>query len=180
MKFTTFIRAYKIILSDISKKVKDWDRVFITQAQFDDSKLQLVFSNSKDMSPGAIALRTTFNYSVVSKNLKWAAFSIDELASGIEKLSIADTYANLISEVNDAGKFISILDFVLSQLKDIVGDVENDVQMLDVYFDTVNNLVVFGLSLTDEFETFMVTLRTDGHVTMFSDYSEDNHSCQDI
>lgn len=172
MKFTTFIRAYKVILSDISKRVKDWDRVFVTQAQFDDSKLQLVFSDSKDMSPGAIALRTTFNYVAVSKDLKWAAFNIG-------KLSIADTYTNLISEVNDAGKFISILDFVLSQLKGIVDNVEKDVQMFDLYFDTVNNLIVFGLSLTDEYETFMVTLRTDGHVTMFSDYSEDS-SCQDI
>lgn len=172
MKFTTFIRAYKVILSDISKRIKDWDRVFVTQAQFDDSKLQLVFSDSKDMSPGAIALRTTFNYGAVSKDLKWAALNIG-------KLSIADTYTNLINEVNDAGKFINILDFVLSQLKCIVDNVEKDAQMFDLYFDTVNNLIVFGLSLTDEFETFMVTLRTDGHVTMFSDYSEDN-SCQDI
>ena len=42
MKVTTFIRAYKIILSDIEKKIRDWERVFITDVSFDSNKLQIV------------------------------------------------------------------------------------------------------------------------------------------
>ena len=62
MKFTTFIKAYKLVLSDIEKKVRDWNRVFITKVSFDDEKLKMVFANNKDMSPGTIAMQTAVNY----------------------------------------------------------------------------------------------------------------------
>lgn len=168
MKVTTFIRAYKIILSDIEKKVRDWERVFITDVSFDSNKLQVVFADNKDMVPGTIVMRTALDYSLV-----------DRLKSGIDKLPISGVYADAIDEVNDAGKFISVLDFTLSQLKTMVNDIEKDSRLLGIYFDTVNNLVVMDLSLTEEFETFKLTLRTDGKLAMFSDYNEDN-SCQDI
>lgn len=163
MKVTTFIRAYKIILSDINQKIRDWERVFITNVSFDSNKLQIVFADNRDMLPGTIVMRTALEYGLV-----------DRLKLGIDKFPISGAYADAIEEVNDAGKFISILDFTLSQLKTMVNDIEKDAHLLDVYFDTANNFVIMGLSLTDEFEAFKLTLRTDGKLTMFSEYNEDD------
>lgn len=165
MKVTTFIRAYKIILSDIEKKVRDWERVFIIDVSFDSNKLQIVFADNKDMVPGTIAMRTALEYGLV-----------DRLKLGTSKLPIISAYADAIDEVNDVGKFMSVLDFTLSQLKTMVNDIEKDAHLLGIYFDTVNNFAVMDLSLTDEFETFKLTLRTDGKLTMFSEYNEDDYS----
>lgn len=164
MKFTTFIKAYKLVLSDIEKKVRDWNRVFITKVSFDDEKLKMVFANNKDMSPGTIAMQTAVNYFTIENCIANAL---------LDKLSISDAYADVVDEINDVGKFLSIMDFVLSQLVNMVKDVDNDVQLLDLYADTDNNLVIIDLALTEDNETFKMTLRTDGKITMFSEYSED-------
>lgn len=161
MKFTTFIKAYKIILSDIEKKTRDWNRVFITGVVIESETLKVIFANNKELTPGTIAMQTAINY-----------FALESVASNVllEKVSMSDAYFSTVDETNDAIKFISVIDFVLSQLKNMVNSVDNDVQLLDLYTDINNNLIVISLALTDEFETFKITLRTDGKITMFSEY----------
>ena len=158
MKFTTFLKAYKIILSDIDKKVKDWDRVYLNTISFDENTLRLIFSNSKLMEAGAIALQTAVNYSMIEK-----------LKFGLEKIEISKEYADAINEVNDVGKFLAILDFMLSQFNDMTEDI-NNIILLDAYFDLDKNLAVFDLKIIDDPNTFKLTAYTDGKITMFSNY----------
>lgn len=158
MKFTTFLKAYKIILSDIDKKVRDWDRVYLNTISFDENTLQLIFSNSKSMEVGAIALRTAVDY-----------LMIDGLKFGLEKLAISKEYADVINEINDVGKFLATLDFMLSQLNKMTEDI-NNINLLSVYFDLDKNLAIFDLEIIDDSNPFKLTAYTDGKITMFSNY----------
>lgn len=158
MKFTTFLKAYKIILSDIDKKVRDWDRVYLNTISFDENTLQLIFSNSKLMEAGAIALRTAVDY-----------LMIDGLKFGLEKLAISKEYADAINEINDVGKFLATLDFMLSQLNNMTEDA-NNINLLSAYFDLDKNLAVFDLEIIDEPNPFKLTAYTDSKITMFSNY----------
>lgn len=158
MKFTTFLKAYKIILSDIDKKVKDWDRVYLNTISFDENTLQLIFSNSKLMEAGAMALQTSVNY-----------FMIEKIKFGLDKLAISKEYADVINEVNDVGKFLAILDFMLSQLNDMTEDI-NNINLLNAYFDLDKNLAIFDLEIIDNSNPFKITAYTDGKITMFSNY----------
>lgn len=158
MKFTTFLKAYKIILSDIDKKVRDWDRVYLNTISFDENTLQLIFSNSKLMETGAIALRTAVDY-----------LMIDGLKFGLEKLAISKEYADVINEINDVGKFLATLDFMLSQLNKMTEDI-NNINLLSVYFDLDKNLAIFDLEIIDDSNPFKLTAYTDGKITMFSNY----------
>ena len=162
MKLTTFIKAYKIVLSDIDKKVKDWNRVFVTDVSHEDKTLKIVFSNSAIMEPGAIAMRTAVNLSMV-----------EQIKSGLIKLSIADDYANAINEINDVGKFITVLDFVLLQTAKMVKDIDNDVDVYDVYFDLEKNFAIFNLAIHDNGELIDLTIHTDGKIAMFSNYAKE-------
>lgn len=158
MKFTTFLKAYKIILSDIDKKVRDWDRVYLNTISFDENTLQLIFSNSKLMEVGAIALRAAVDY-----------LMIDRLKFGLEKLAISKEYADVINEINDVGKFLATLDFMLSQLNKMTEDI-NNINLLNAYFDLDKNLAVFDLKIIDDPNPFKLTAYTDGKITMFSNY----------
>lgn len=158
MKFTTFLKAYKIILSDIDKKVRDWDRVYLNTISFDENTLQLIFSNSKLMETGAIALRTAVDY-----------LMIDRLKFGLEKLAISKEYADAINEINDVGKFLATLDFMLSQLNNMTEDI-NNINLLSTYFDLDKNLAIFDLEIIDDHNPFKLTAYTDGKITMFSNY----------
>jgi hypothetical protein len=158
MKFTTFLKAYKIILSDIDKKVRDWDRVYLNNISFDENMLQLIFSSSKSMEAGAIALRTAVDY-----------LMIDRLKFGLEKLAISKEYADVINEINDVGKFLATLDFMLSQLNNMTEDT-NNINLLNTYFDLDKNLAVFDLEIIDDLNPFKLTAYTDGKITMFSNY----------
>lgn len=158
MKFTTFLKAYKIILSDIDKKVKDWDRVYLNTISFDENTLQLIFSNSKLMEAGAMALQTSVNY-----------FMIEKIKFGLDKLAISKEYADTVNEVNDVGKFLAILDFMLSQLNDMTENI-NNIILLDAYFDLDKDLAIFDLEIIDNSNPFKITAYTDGKITMFSNY----------
>lgn len=158
MKFTTFLKAYKIILSDIDKKVRDWDRVYLNTILFDENTLQLIFSNSKSMEVGAIALKAAIDY-----------FMIDRLKFGLEKLAISKEYADAINEINDVGKFLATLDFMLSQLNNMTEDA-NNINLLSAYFDLDKNLAVFDLEIIDDPNLFKLTAYTDSKITMFSNY----------
>lgn len=163
MKLTTLIKAYKIILSDIEKKVRDWNRVFVTEISYDNESVKIVFSNSQTMEYGAIAMRTAVN-----------RFMLERINFESTKLSIADSYANVIDEINDVGKFLVILDFVILQVTKMVEDIDNDVNVHDVYFDLEKNLAVFNLAIRDnDGEIIDLTIHTDGKIAMFSNYTKE-------
>lgn len=165
MNFTTFIKAYKIILAEIEKKVRDWNRVYLTDVLLDDlPTLTLVFSNSSTMEAGAIAMRTAINVSLV-----------EQLKLGLDSLPLYSEYAKIVEEINDVGKFIAVLDFVLSQVTKMVDDITKDVNVTRVYFDLENNLAVFDLLLSKDDEQYSITIHTNGNLAMFSDYSLRNN-----
>lgn len=162
MKLTTLIKAYKIILSDIEKKVRDWNRVFVTDISYDNDSVKIVFSNSQLMESGAIAMRTAVN-----------RFMLEQINFELTKLSIADSYANVVDEINDVGKFLVVLDFVILQVTKMVEDIDNDVTVHDVYFDLEKNLSVFNLAIRDNDEIIDLTIHTDGKIAMFSNYTKE-------
>lgn len=162
MKLTTLIKAYKIILSDIEKKVRDWNRVFVTDISYDNDSVKIVFSNSQMMESGAIAMRTAVN-----------RFMLEQINFELTRLSIADSYANVVDEINDVGKFLVVLDFVILQVTKMVEDIDNDVTVHDVYFDLEKNLSVFNLAIRDNDEIIDLTIHTDGKIAMFSNYTKE-------
>jgi hypothetical protein len=84
MKLTTFIKAYKIALCNVSEKVSSWKSVFIGGIFFpenDNNTLKFIFTSGYSAQPGDIGISATLNIENVENLPKGGLSTIAEMTS---------------------------------------------------------------------------------------------------
>lgn len=164
MKFTTFIKAYKIALSGISNKVKDWDNVYLSTIEFpkEDEILRFIFSDSYNASTGSLAISAALS-----------TFQVELYKGGLDPVSemthhllpneiLSKEYVKRKERINEAGRFLILLDCVLDNFKKFkTDDYINSACIKDIEFNFESDVSKFNIN--DSF------IYTNGVMTMAGD-----------
>lgn len=157
MKLTTLLKSYKIALYEISRRVSDWDRVYIGTVEVPekDKNITFIFSDTKDMSYGSIGLKVSFHTSKIESIPTVWDDDVDKLKKSAP------------NEINDAGKFLIVILSMMQQVEKIASsnDEVERVEVISVYFNVDKNTVTFNLA----FDNYKMSICTDGDFYLFSE-----------
>lgn len=155
MKLSTFIKAYKIALSNIYSKVSDWKGAYLHTICFPGTndipmhRLVFIFSNSSIAEPGAICMSASINID-----------SVENIEGGLEKILLNKDIINSSTDINDVGRVLVILDSVLEQVKNVFPESWKDIKLNDSYFDLDRKVMVFNI------DSFSDPIYSDGRLTL--------------
>lgn len=152
MKLSTFIKSYKIALPSVCEKVSDWKSLYLGSVAFPDSddKITFIFSNSDSMTSGSLGVSATLSES-----------SIESISGGLDNISLIEEVPNV--KINDAGKFLVVLNNLVNHLMKLFDDKLVDVEVNQLWFDHDNGLAHFELN------KFKSEVQTDGRLFLFGD-----------
>ena len=150
MKLSTFIKSYKIALSSVCEKVSDWKSLYLASVMFPDSddNITFIFSNSDSMASGSLGVSATLSES-----------SIESISGGLDSISLIEEAPDV--KINDAGKFLVILNNLINHLMKLFSDKWVDIEVSHLWFDYDKGLAYFKL---DKFES---VVQTDGKLFLF-------------
>lgn len=150
MKLSTFIKSYKIALSSVCEKVSDWESLYLVSVMFPDSddNITFIFSNSDSMASGSLGVSATLSES-----------SIESISGGLDSISLVEEAPDV--KINDAGKFLVILNNLVNHLMKLFSDKWVDIEVNQLWFDHDKGLAYFKL---DKFES---VVQTDGKLFLF-------------
>lgn len=156
MKLSTFIKSYKIALSEIYNKVKDWNRVYLGEFEFfeDSNIVTFTFSSTPDMEENSIGLKVSFNIHAISA-----------ISDGVEKIAVAKEYINKDSQINDIGRFLLVLENTYNQINSMDGEFD----FKDLNFNLAKDVAVFNFIVTDD-SKYRLSVYSDENMSMFGDY----------
>ena len=109
MKFTTFIKSYKIAISQINDKVSDWEKVYIGEIIFPNTGnyvIHFIFSSGYNMQPGDLAISVPVN-SFNVEQLDGGLNGILQLTNGqYDACTLAREYIDAKEKINDVGRIL--------------------------------------------------------------------------
>jgi hypothetical protein len=160
MKFITFIKAYKIALDGISNRVKDWHNVYLSTIEFpkEDEVLRFIFSDSYNAATGGLAISAALN-----------TFQVELYKGGLGSVYhllpneiLAKEYVKRKEQINEAGRFLILLDCILDNFKKFkTDDYINSACIKDIEFNFESDVSKF--TINDSF------VYTNGIMTMAGD-----------
>ena len=147
MKLTTFMKAYKIALSNIGDRVKDWSNVYLGDVQFPDDdrpdRITFVFSTGHDMQPGDMGLSAALPIIAV-ESLKGGLNSIAKMTmDALDKDCLAREYINRKEKINDCGRVMVLLETMLERLKVMEEDRWGSAEITNIFFNFDKDLAEF-------------------------------------
>lgn len=152
IKLTTFIKAYKIALSNIFEKVNKWKSVYLGEVHLPgeseyspEDRILFIFSSSSTMDPGSQGIQASLSVA-----------AIEGVNGGLDNITIAKEYINADKEINEAGRMLIALDNLYQTFKNISEEDCNSVNIKSLWFDFDKGLAVFQ---TDIFKS---PVSTDG------------------
>ena len=164
MRFTTFIKAYKIALSGISNKVKDWHDVYLSTIELpkEDEIIRFIFSDSYNAAAGSLAISAAINTFQVELH-KGGLDSVSKMTSHLLSNEIlAKEYVKRKERINEAGRFLILLDCILDNFKKFkTDDYINSARIKDIEFNFESDVSKF--TINDSF------VYTNGIMTMAGD-----------
>jgi len=164
MKLTTFIKAYKIALFNISDKVNEWKGVYIGDIEFpkdNEFKLKFTFSSGYSMQTGDIAISASLNIEHV-ENLKGGLNTIAQMTTdSLDKDMMAREYINQNEKINEAGRMLVLLETLLSRLQTMKPDKWESSIISSVGFNFENDIAEFCIDGSRAY--------TNGCLLMFGD-----------
>lgn len=150
IKLTTFIKAYKIALSNISDKVSKWNKVYLGDIDFSNSEnIVFIFTNSSTMEPGALGISAGLNIELVEK-----------LKGGLDNITISKDYINTGAEINEVGRMLIVLDNLFQTLTNMGPDFWEDAKVKSIDFDFDKGLAIFNTDI------FKAPISTDGRLVL--------------
>lgn len=165
MKFTTFIKAYKLALFNISEKVSSWKDVFLGNVVFpenDDKIIKFIFTSGFNMMPGDMGISAALNIESVENLPKGGLSTIAEMTSGdIDKDVMAREYISKGEKINEAGRVLVLLETLLSRLQTIEPDKWEYADISSVGFNFDKDTADFNIDGT--------IVYTNGSLVMFGD-----------
>lgn len=164
MKLTTFIKAYKIALFNISEKVIDWKGVYVGGVTFPEDnelKLNFTFTSGYNMQTGDIAISASLNIAHVEM-LKGGLSTIAQMTTdSLDKDTMAKEYIKQGEKINEAGRMLVLLETLLSRLRTMKPDAWEDSIISSVVFNFDNDTAEFCIDGS--------RIYTNGCLLMFGD-----------
>lgn len=149
MKLTTFIKSYKIALSQICDKVKDWPRVYFCDVQLMDGGVTpFTFSNSSEMTLGALGITVSVN-----------TFMVEMIPGGLDNIALSKDYMKPETEINEAGRVLIILDEVVKRFRGDEYYPLEDLNLVSFSFNYDRNVAVI--------DTDKIRIYADGNLILF-------------
>lgn len=158
MKLTTFIQSYKLALSEIYSKTKNWDRVYLGEVEIptdENTIITFIFSTTPGMDTQSIGLKVGFNY-----------HAVEAFMSDLGKISVASEYIDRYSPINDIGRLLLVLEMLYENISSMQ---YQKCDLLSVRFDLEKSMAVFNFNFVDE-EDYSMSVYTDGNMLMFGDH----------
>lgn len=150
IKLTTFIKAYKIILSNISDKVSKWGKVYLDSVDFDNSEnVIFTFISSSVREVGVMGISAGLNIEL-----------IENIKGGLDNITISKEYINTGAEINEAGRMLIVLDNLFQTLTNMGPDFWEDTKIKSIEFDFDKGLAIF------ETDLFKAPISTDGRLVL--------------
>lgn len=152
MKLTTFIKAYKIALSNINDKVASWKSVYVGSIllpEKNDPRLAFIFSTGHDMQAGELAMSVSLNENSLDRldNTSKGLDSVSEITkNALDKDVLAREYKSRCEKINEAGRFVIVLEVLLDRLKSVEPDSWSDSDVSEIYFDFNKDLAEFCIN----------------------------------
>ena len=114
MKLTTFIKSYKIALSNINNKVANWKNVYLGDIYFPDNdspdKIVFIFSSGHNMQPGDMGISAAVNTKAVEM-MRGGLSTIAEMTyDALDKDVLAREYINRKEKINECGRVMVLLE----------------------------------------------------------------------
>lgn len=167
MKFTTFIKAYKIALAHITDQVKEWPRVYLGDITFPgegdvpEDQILFVFSSGYAMQSGDVGLTITLDVQAIEK-LRGGLDKVTEKArKTLDVHDLAKWYIGQNSKINEAGRILVLLDVISDQLKAADVSSIDSATLSHLYFNFDKDLADFGINSS--------SVITNGSLTMLGD-----------
>lgn len=151
MKFTTFIKAYKLALANMGDKVSSWQSVYLGSIHLpedNDNKLTFVFSSGYNMQPGDMGISASLNITTL-ENVAKSNGGLNTIAKmtsdALDKDVLAREYKLHKEKINEAGRFVVLLEVILDKLYTMEPDKWSSTNIENVYFDFDKDLAEFDL-----------------------------------
>jgi len=164
MKFTTFIKAYKLALFNVGERVADWKNVYLGSTIFpekDETVLRFILSSGYNMQPGDMGISAAINIENVEK-LKGGLNTIAEMTTdALDKDVMAREYISKGEKINEAGRVLVLLETLLSRLQVIEPDTWESAEISSVFFNFDKDTAEFNINGT--------VVYTNGSLVMFGD-----------
>ena len=149
MKFTTFIKAYKIALFNVNEKVSSWKNVFLGSIFFpekDDNTVRFIFTSGYNMQAGDIGISATLNVENIENLPKGGLSTIAEMTSdALDKDVMAREYINNGEKINEAGRMLVLLEILLSRLQTMEPDTWESAEIDSIIFDFDKDIAEFSI-----------------------------------
>ena len=149
MKLTTFIKAYKIALFNVSEKVSSWKSVFIGSIFFpenDDNTLKFIFTSGYSAQHGDIGISATLNIENIENLPKGGLSTIAEMTSdALDKDVMAREYINNGEKINEAGRMLVLLEILLLRLQTMEPDTWESAEIESLIFDFDKDIAEFSI-----------------------------------
>lgn len=164
MKFTTFIKAYKIALSGISNRVKDWRNVYLSTIEFpkEDETLRFIFSDSYNATTGSLAVSAILNTFQI-ESYRGGLDSVSEMTSHLLSNEIlAKEYIKHKERINEAGRFLILIDCILDNFKKFkTDDYINSALISDIEFNFESDVSKFTINGSFVYTNGVMTMAGD-------------------
>lgn len=149
MKFTTFIKAYKIALFNVNKKVSSWKNVFLGSVFFpenEDKTVKFIFTSGYNMQPGDIGISATLNVENIENLPKGGLRTIAEMTSdALDKDVMAREYISKGEKINEAGRMLVLLETLLLRLQTMEPDTWESSKIESMIFDFDKDIAEFSI-----------------------------------
>lgn len=163
MKFTTFIKAYKLALSNIGSRTASWKGVYLGDVHFpeNNNRLVFIFSSGPFMELGDIGMSATLNIDSVEK-LDGGLNSIAKMTGdALDKDVMAREYLSKNEKINECGRIMVLLETLLDRFKTVEPDKWESADIESVFFNFDKDLA--------EFSVDGVKIYTNGSLVLFGD-----------
>jgi len=150
MKFTTFIKAYKLALFNVSEKVSSWKNVFLGSIFFpenDNNTLKFIFTNGYNMQPGDVGISASLNIENIENLPKGGLSTIAEMTSdALDKDVMAREYINNGEKINEAGRILVLLEILVLRLQTAEPHAWESAEIESLIFDFDKDIAEFSIN----------------------------------
>lgn len=157
MKLTTFIKAYKLSLAEITTKVKDWNNVYFGTVDLPNEtneNVVITFSSTPDMAYGSAGVTIAFDEK-----------SVEYLKGGISEPAIPKEYLDSVKHANDAMRFLIALYSCYKQIKNETNNIES-VLIDSCVYTADSDVVTFNLIIDENCNQYLLPVYTNCILTM--------------
>lgn len=147
MKLTSFIKAYKVALSNLGPKVEHWQNVYLGCVDFpnESNQFRIVFTFSSGylMSPGDLGITAAVSlYSI--EQLKGGLDSVMAITNGeVDKDTIARKYIERKEKINECGRVVVLLETLLNKVAEAEPDTWRDASITDMSYNFDQDTAMF-------------------------------------